>query len=93
MSLSLACASAFALLCPAPWGRWVRVLRSLGRMALTFYLGQTLFVLWLFYGFMPGPHLFAKVGPVWLVPILALALPDLLESPELPDSGLRKLTW
>jgi uncharacterized protein len=70
LSLSLAYASALALLFQAPWGRWVRVLRSLGRMALTFYLGQTLFALWLFYGFMPGPHLFGKIGAVWLVPIL-----------------------
>ena len=70
LSLSLAYASALALLFQVPWGRWVRVLRSLGRMALTFYLGQTLFGLWLFYGFMPGPHLFGKIGAVWLVPIL-----------------------
>jgi uncharacterized protein len=70
LSLSLAYASALALLFQAPWGRWVRVLRSLGRMALTFYLGQTLFALWLFYGFMPGPHLMGRIGPVWLVPIL-----------------------
>lgn len=69
LSLSLAYASALALLFQAPWGHWVRVLRSLGRMALTFYLGQTVFGLWLFYGFMPGPHLFAKTGAVWLVPI------------------------
>jgi uncharacterized protein len=70
LSLSLAYASALALLFQAPWGRWVRVLRSLGRMALTFYLGQTVFALWLFYGFMAGPHLFGKIGAVWLVPIL-----------------------
>ncbi|MFL5236632.1 MAG: DUF418 domain-containing protein [Rhizomicrobium sp.] len=69
LSLSLAYASALALLFQAPWGRWVRVLRSLGRMALTFYLGQTILGLWLFYGFMPGPHLMGKIGAVWLVPI------------------------
>jgi uncharacterized protein len=69
LSLSLAYAAALALLFQVPWGRWVRVLRSLGRMALTFYLGQTLFALWLFYGFMPGPHLFGKIGAVWLLPI------------------------
>ena len=67
--MSLAYASALALLFQAPWGRWVRVLRSMGRMALTFYLGQTLFGLWLFYGFMPGPPLFGKIGAVWLLPI------------------------
>lgn len=69
LSLSLSYASALALLFQAPWGRWVRMLRSMGRLALTFYLGQTLFGLWLFYGFMPGPHLFARTGAVWLVPI------------------------
>ncbi|MCA1637794.1 MAG: DUF418 domain-containing protein [Acidobacteria bacterium] len=38
-----------------------------GRMALTCFLLQTLFGLWLFYGFMPGPNLMGKIGPLWLI--------------------------
>jgi uncharacterized protein len=45
----------------------VRLLSPIGRMALTCYLLQTIFGLWLFYGFMPGPHLMGKVGPFWLL--------------------------
>jgi uncharacterized protein len=39
-------------------------------MALTWYLTQTLFGVWLFYGFVPGPHLMAQVGPTRIVLIL-----------------------
>jgi len=46
--------------------RAVLALAPLGQMALTAYLVQTLFGLWLFYGFMPGPHLMGKVGPAWI---------------------------
>jgi uncharacterized protein len=35
-------------------------------MALTAYLLQTLFGIWLFYGFAPGPHLMGKTGPAWI---------------------------
>jgi uncharacterized protein len=70
LGLTLAYASGLALLFQTP--RWVRLLRLLapvGRMALTCYLLQTLFGLWLFYGFMPGPKLMGRIGPVWLLPI------------------------
>lgn len=70
LSLTLAYVGMLALLFQRAW--WNRVLSPLGavgRMALTCYLLQTLFGLWLFYGFMPGPGLMGKVGPVWLVPI------------------------
>ena len=70
LGLTLAYAAAVALLFQTD--RWVRPLRFLapvGQMALTCYLLQTLFGLWLFYGFMPGPKLMGRIGPVWLLPI------------------------
>lgn len=69
LSLSLAYAAALALLFQTPWRRYIEFLKPLGRMALTFYLGQTVLGLWLFYGFMPGPDWMGKVGAAWLVPI------------------------
>jgi uncharacterized protein len=73
LSLTIAYASVIALLFQGD--RWKRILLSLapiGRMALTFYLLQTLFGLWLFYGFIPGPHLMGKVGPAWLAVVWAI---------------------
>jgi uncharacterized protein len=70
LGLTLAYAAGLTLLFQTH--RWVRPLRRLapvGRMALTCYLLQTLFGLWLFYGFMPGPKLMGRIGPVWLLPI------------------------
>ena len=68
LGLTLAYASGLALLFQTPrWGRHLLLLAPVGRMALTSYLMQTLFGLWLFYGFMPGPDLMGKVGPIWLV--------------------------
>ena len=70
LGLSLAYASGLALLFQKPrWGRRLRLLAPVGRMALTCYLLQTLFGLWLFYGFMPGPRLMGRIGAVWLLPI------------------------
>lgn len=66
LGLSMAYAAVLALLFKR--GRTcVRLLSPVGRMALTCYLLQTLFGLWLFYGFMPGPHLMGKIGPSWLI--------------------------
>ncbi|HLL77656.1 MAG TPA: DUF418 domain-containing protein [Pyrinomonadaceae bacterium] len=68
LALTLAYASALALLFRASWWRrYLLMFAPVGRMALTCYLLQTLFGLWLFYGFMPGPGLMGKIGPVWLV--------------------------
>jgi uncharacterized protein len=36
-------------------------------MALTWYLMQTLFGVWMFYGFARGPALMTKVGPAFLL--------------------------
>jgi len=70
LGLTLAYAAGLALLFQRARGaRTLQLLAPLGRMALTSYLVQTLFALWLFYGFMPGPKLMAKIGPVWLLPI------------------------
>ena len=73
LSLSLTYACALALLFQhARWGVHVRRLAPLGRMALTSFLSQTLLGFWLFYGFMPGPHLMGRVGATWLLPIWVL---------------------
>jgi uncharacterized protein len=73
LGLTLAMAAGLAILFIDERGKgYVRMLAPLGQMALTFYLAQTLIGLWLFYGFMPGPHLMGKVGPasiagIWLL--------------------------
>ncbi len=67
LGLTLAFASGLALLFLHPrWKRAVGVLAPPGQMALTLYLLQTIFGIWLFYGFMPGPHLMGKIGPGWI---------------------------
>ena len=68
LGLTLAFAAGLALLFQTSrWGNYLIAFAPVGRMALTCYLMQTLFGLWLFYGFMPGPGLMGKVGPMWLV--------------------------
>lgn len=70
LGLTLAYASGLALAFQVP--RWRRVLRWLapvGRMALTWYLFQTLLGIWLFYGFARGPALMGGVAPAALVGI------------------------
>src|SRR5262249_46207537 len=52
--------------------RVVSLLAPMGQMALTWYLLQTLFGIWMFYGFPHGPALMGKVGPAD-VAILAVA--------------------
>jgi uncharacterized protein len=65
---TLAYASGLALLFLAPrWEPRIRILAPLGRMALTWYLLQTLFGIWLFYGFAHGPALMGRVSPALLV--------------------------
>ena len=67
LGITFGFASALALMFQTTHGRRiVQLLSPLGRMALTWYLAQTLFGLWLFYGFMPGPSLMGKIGPTWL---------------------------
>ncbi|HTY42377.1 MAG TPA: DUF418 domain-containing protein [Thermoanaerobaculia bacterium] len=67
LGLTLAYASAVAL---AFLGerrrRVVSPLAPMGQMALTWYLAQTLFGIWTFYGFPHGPALMGKVGPARL---------------------------
>ncbi len=70
LALTLAYASGLALLFQARrLGRLLLVLAPVGRMALTCYLLQTVFGIWLFYGFMPGPDLMGKIGPAELVTV------------------------
>ena len=72
LGLTLAYASALALAYLTIRGRRVvRVLAPLGQMALSWYLLQTVFGIWMFYGFPHGPALMGKLGPASLA---ALAL-------------------
>jgi uncharacterized protein len=45
----------------------ISLLAPVGRMALTWYLLQTVFGIWLFYGFAHGPALMGKVSPAYLL--------------------------
>ena len=71
LGLTLAYASGLALLFMKPrWRRLMLWLAPVGQMALTWYLLQTVFGIWLFYGFVPaGAKLIGKIGPAWLVVI------------------------
>jgi uncharacterized protein len=67
LGLTLAYASALALASLAPrWSSLVRLLAPIGQMALTWYLLQTAFGIWMFYGFAHGPALMGEVGPAAL---------------------------
>lgn len=68
LGFTLAYASGLALLfLNLRWKAAVLMLAPIGQMALTWYLLQTVFGIWLFYGFVPGgPHLMGKVGPAWV---------------------------
>ena len=67
LGLTLAYASALALtFLVARWKRVLRLLAPMGQMALTWYLLQTLFGIWMFYGFAHRPALMGKAGPAGL---------------------------
>ena len=73
LGLTLAYASGLALLFQtAAWKPRIRLLAPIGRMALTFYLLETVFGIWLFYGFPHGPALMGEVGPASIVGIALL---------------------
>jgi uncharacterized protein len=68
LGLTLAYASGLALAFMIPrWKAAIRLLAPVGRMALTWYLLQTVFGIWMFYGFPPGPSLMGKIGPAYLL--------------------------
>ncbi|MEO8190467.1 MAG: DUF418 domain-containing protein [Acidobacteriota bacterium] len=70
LALSIAYASAVALLVQKSRGpERLRALGSVGRMALSLYIFQTMIGLFLFYGFTRGPRLMGRIGPTWLLPI------------------------
>ena len=50
----------------------IRLLAPVGKMALTWYLFQTLFGIWLFYHFAHGLALMGKLGPASLAAIASL---------------------
>ena len=67
LGLTLAYASGLALAFLAPRSRpAIRSLVPVGRMALTLYLLQTAFGIWMFYGFAHGPARMGTWGPAWL---------------------------
>ena len=68
MTLSYAAGLGLLFLLPG-WRRIIRWLAPVGRMALTWYLAQTVFGIWMFYGFAHGPSLMGKVGPLVLVAV------------------------
>jgi uncharacterized protein len=71
--LTLAYAAGLVLVFLSPrWGRAARGLAPIGRMALTWYLSQTMFGLWMFYGFTGGPALMGDVGPAALLALAVL---------------------
>ena len=73
LGLTLTYASALALaFLVARWRRVVRLLAPMGRMALTWYLLQTIFGVWLFYGFAHGPALMGKAGPAGLAAVAVI---------------------
>jgi uncharacterized protein len=68
LGLTLAYPSGLALAFLIPrWKAAIRLLAPVGRMALTWYLLQTVFGIWMFYGFPPGPSLMGRVGPAYLL--------------------------
>ena len=70
LGMTLSYASGLGLLFLLPgWRRIIRWLAPVGRMALTWYLAQTVFGIWMFYGFVHGPALIGKVGPWALVAV------------------------
>lgn len=70
LGLTLAYASAVALaFLAAGWTGVVRLLAPMGRMALSWYLLQTLVGIWMFYGFAHGPALMGKAGPARLAAV------------------------
>lgn len=66
MTLAYACGLALLFLARR-WHPVIRLLAPVGRMALTWFLFQTMFGVWLFYGFTGGPALMGQVAPSRLV--------------------------
>jgi uncharacterized protein len=76
LGLTLFYAAALALLFLTTRCRPViRRLALVGKMALTWYLFQTLIGIWLFYYFAHGPALMGKLGPASLAAIAFLGFP------------------
>jgi uncharacterized membrane protein YeiB len=91
LGLTLAYASGLALAFLNPRAnRLVRLTAPLGRMALTFYLLQTLFGIWIFYGFASGPRLMGKMSPA---PIALLALAGFSVQVALAHVWLRRFRF
>ena len=66
LGMTLAYAAGLGLVWVGARGSVLRWLAPLGRMALTFYLLQTMFGIWLFYGYPHGPNRMGRVGPASL---------------------------
>jgi uncharacterized protein len=91
LGLTLAYASGLALLFQdARWRSRIRALAPIGRMALTWYLFQTVLGMWMFYGFAPGPGLMGRMGPTSLA---ALALFGFVVQAALARAWLRRFRF
>jgi uncharacterized protein len=67
LGLTLAYASAMAMaFVVARWRRVIGLLAPIGQMALTWYLLQTVFGIWMFYGVARGPAHMGQLGPASL---------------------------
>ena len=91
LGFTLAYASGLALLyLAARWAPRIRLLAPMGRMALTWYLLQTVFGIWLFYGFAPGPGLMGRTSPALL---FALTFAGFAAQVALADVWMRRFRF
>jgi uncharacterized protein len=91
LGLTLAYASGLALaFLHTSWRPAIAWLAPVGRMALTWYLSQTLFGIALFYGCGGGPALMGRVGPA---PLAALALAGFLVQVVAARAWLRRFRF
>lgn len=91
LGLTLAYASGLALaFLAASWRPVIRTLAPVGQMALTLYLLQTAFGIWMFYGFAHGPTL---MGQVPAASLAALSLTGFLAQIWLARVWLRRFRF
>jgi uncharacterized protein len=74
---------------------WLKTFVPVGKMALTNYLLQTVVGLFLFYGYMPGPHLMGHIGSasLLLLGVLIFALQVFFSHWWLQSYGQGPVEW
>jgi uncharacterized protein len=74
---------------------WLKTFVPVGKMALTNYLLQTVMGLFLFYGYLPGPHLMGQVGSasLLLLGVLIFALQVFFSHWWLQSYGQGPVEW